>query len=140
MSPAQYPLLLRWRNLARAEGFEPPSSGFPPRRYERPIAGGLPVVARQFAVELTPAFSKELSKTNKKPGAWPGPVHRQIHSDPQHTTPQMTRLVILAITYLIGWLISHTLQLQSTSVVVVLQFNHSHSTYLLEHLAGLEPA
>jgi hypothetical protein len=69
-------------NLARAEGFEPPSSA---------------LEADSLALSLRPHFPEELSKTNKKPGARPGPVHKQIHSDPQHTTPQMTRFVILVI-------------------------------------------
>ena len=93
---------LRRHNLARAEGFEPPSSAFHPS--DEDLSLGTPVVARQFDVELTPAFSK----SNKKPGARPGPVQKQIHSDPQHTTPQMTRLVILVITCLKVCCISFT--------------------------------
>jgi hypothetical protein len=85
MRPAQYPLLLRWHNLARAEGFEPPSSA---------------LETDSLTLSLRPQFSDQLSKSNKKPGARPGPVHKQIHSDPQDTAPQMTRLVILVITCL----------------------------------------
>ena len=126
-------------NLARAEGFEPPSSAFHPS--DEDLSLGTPVVARQFDVELTPAiFLDELSKSNKKPGARPGPVQKQTHSDPQHTTPQMTRLVILAITCLKVCCISHTLELESTSVSGSLQSNYFKVDLHLEHLAGLEPA
>src|SRR5882762_1913328 len=95
-------------NLARAEGFEPPSSA---------------LETDSLTLSLRPHFPDELSKSNKKPGARPGPVHKQIHSDPQHTTPQMTRLVILVISCLRICCISHTLELQSTSVCDALQFN-----------------
>jgi len=60
--------------LARAEGFEPPSSAFHPG--DEDLSLGAPVVARQFRVELTPAFSK----SNKKPGAKPGPVHKNKYT------------------------------------------------------------
>jgi len=61
-----------------------------------------------LALSLRPRYNSELSKSNKKPGARPGPVHRQIHSDPQHTTPQMTRLVILVMPRLKVFCISLT--------------------------------
>jgi hypothetical protein len=62
-----------------------------------------------------------LSKTNKKPGTWPGPVQLQIHSDPQHATPQMTRLVILPISCLKVRCISLNLELRSNSLFLDVQ-------------------
>src|ERR1035437_151509 len=61
-----------------------------------------------LTLSLRPQLPIKLSKTNKKPGAMPGPEQKKIHSDPQHTTPQMTRLVILAITCLKVCCISFT--------------------------------
>ena len=90
-----YPLRLRWHNitLARAEGFEPPSSA---------------LETDSLPLSLRPRVPEEFSKTNKKPGARPGPVLPQMHLDPQDTTPQMTRLVILVMTCLKACCISLT--------------------------------
>jgi hypothetical protein len=76
-----------------------------------------------------------LSKSNKKPGARPGPVHKQTHSDPQHTVPQMTRLVILVITRLKVFCISHTLKLKSTSLRDSFQVNLCMDRIRLQRLS-----
>ena len=102
-------------NLARAEGFEPPSSA---------------LETDSLTLSLRPRIPDQLSKTNKKPGARPGPVQIQIHSDPQHTTPQMTRLVILVMTCLKVCCISLTfnqrvlqLVLRCKSVLIWIEFS-----------------
>jgi hypothetical protein len=107
-------------NLARAEGFEPPSSA---------------LETDSLTLSLRPHFPEQLSKSNKKPGARPGPVHKQTHSDPQHTVPQMTRLVILVITRLKVFCISHTLKLKSTSLRDSFQVNLCMDRIRLQRLS-----
>ena len=63
--------------MARVGGLEPP---------------GPVLETGSVATSLTPSFSK----TNKKsrPGSGSGAIAR-MHSDPQDTTPQMTRFVVI---------------------------------------------
>ena len=60
-----YPLRLRWHKLARAEGFEPSSSA---------------LETDSLTLSLRPRIPDQLSKTNKKPGARPGPVHKNKYT------------------------------------------------------------
>jgi hypothetical protein len=99
--------------MARVGGLEPP---------------GPVLETGSVATSLTPSFSK----SNKKPGlsrVWCA-THK-MHSDPQDTTPQMTRLpVILAISCL------KVLSIAS----IHRHYFESYCSTNLERPAGFEPA
>ena len=99
--------------MARVGGLEPP---------------GPVLETGSVATSLTPSFSK----SNKKPGlsrVWCAP--QEMHSDPQDTTPQMTRFVVI-------------LTMSRLKVLSIASIHrHSFESYCsttLERPAGFEPA
>jgi hypothetical protein len=99
--------------LARVGGLEPP---------------GPVLETGSVATSLTPSFSK----SNKKPGlsrVWCAP--HKMHSDPQDTTPQMTRFVVI-------------LTMSRLKVLNIASIHRHcfefHCSTTLERPAGFEPA
>ena len=69
--------------MARAEGFEPPSSA---------------LETDSLTLSLRPRFRKAIATSNRKPRPRPGSrVLLRMHLDPQDTTAHLTRLVILVM-------------------------------------------
>ena len=84
-------LLIRMSFAAIGEGGRTRTSGSGFLPHGRMSAGD-PLSPGSVATSLTPSFSK----SNKKPGlsrVWC--ALREMHSDPQDTTPQMTRFVVI---------------------------------------------